>query len=260
MKMEKEPDDRTGVGLDHWGVKFPETQWSALVPREACGKPSSSTSDAGFSQLCSRYWYPLYAFLRKRGHSSEDAQDLTQGFFAHLMRGERFGKLDPTRGRFRAYLLSSLKHYVADEKKKQNAAKRGGGSHQISIEQEMAEDRFHNEPYHELTPDKLFDRQWAMTILTETENQLAREFANLGNEDTFSEIHKYLLTKPDQGDYEQIALRLGILESSVRTSVSRMRKRHISILREQVRATVTSAGEIDDEIRYLLAALGRNPA
>ena len=146
----------TGVGLDHRGVEFPPTHWSVLLV------PSSGAEDAhyaGFSKLCGQYWYPIYAFLRKDGFNSVDAQDRTQAFFAHILEDHRLKRLDPEKGRFRSYLLGSLRHFLSNERRRAQAAKRGGGVVPLSFEQDIAEERFRALASLERSPDEIFDRK-----------------------------------------------------------------------------------------------------
>ena len=249
MKGSNEGDHATGVGLDHWGVQFPETHWSILI------KDREREAEQQFTYLCSRYWYPVYAYLRKRGYPSHDSQDLTQGFFTHLLSSSSsMEKLDPDRGRFRSYLLGAVNFYLNDQRKMENAQKRGGGQIPISIEEELAENRFQNEPSHDLTPEKLFDRGWAVTMLNDAKSRLEREFTDQGKPEIFAEVSDFLSSAPPPGAYTEIAERLKLKEDNVRAIVSRMRKRFKAILREQVHATVSSEEEVDGEIRHLLAA------
>ena len=253
--MREDKAHQTGVGLNHWGDQFPDTHWTVLIQDK--GKtPHMGSQEEQFTFLCSRYWYPLYAYLRKRGHSSHDAQDLTQGFFTHLLSGDRISNLDPSKGRFRSYLLGAMDHYLSDRRKYQNAQKRGGGKVPISIEEELAENRYQDEPTDDLTPAKLFERKWALTILNESKGLLEQEFSEQGKGAIFSEIEAFLIETPPPGAYAEIADKLKLKEDNVRAIVSRMRKRYKAILRDQVRATVSSAEEIDGEIRDLISSFG----
>lgn len=250
--MDDEREHQTGVGLDHWGAQFPETCWSILITKP--GQSSDSSRDRRFADLCESYWYPLYAYLRRKGHSSHDAQDLTQGFFVHLLGGDRIGGLDPELGKFRSYLLGAMNHFLNDRRKFENAQKRGGGQIPFSIEEERAENRFQNEPVDDLSAEKLFDRKWALTVINDTKARIGLEFQQQGKAQVFSELGEFLTSMPEQGTYAGIAERLDLKEGNVRAIVSRMRKRFKTLLREQVRATVSSDEEIDDEIRHLLGA------
>ncbi len=245
------------MGLDNHGSSFPNTHWTLLVHRtDLSATESNEKRDRRFESLCTSYWYPIYAYLRKRGYSSNDAQDHTQGFFAHLLAQERMANLDPDQGRFRSYLLGALNHYLSDQRKYRNALKRGGGQTPLSIDEETAEGRFQNQLSDDLTPEKLFDREWATNILDESKALLAQDFAAQGKAPVFAEICDFLTSSPSKGDYSQISENLRISEDNVRAQVSRMRKRYKAILRQQILATVSSKEEIDQEIRYLFSAIG----
>lgn len=251
--MAEENEHQTGVGLGHWGDQFPDTHWSLLVPG-ASSLTDSIAREGRFAELCRQYWYPLYAFVRRRGYSCHDAQDLTQGFFAHLLGGDRFGNLDPARGKFRSYLLGAMEHFLSDRRKYENAQKRGGGETPISIEEEQAEQRFQNEPADELSasPEKLYDRKWAITVIEETRRELEREYASPRKRQVYEAIGGFLFAFPEAGDYAAIARQLDVKEDNARKLVSRMRAQFRQLLRMRVRATVSSDEEIEDEIRYLM--------
>ena len=250
--MSNETDRLTGVGLDHRGSAFPDTQWSVFLTEEG-HDAASAVLDRRFTHLCSRYWYPLYAFLRKRGHSSHDAQDLTQGFLTKLLSGRPLGKVDPACGRFRSFLLGALNHYVSDQRKARNAAKRGGGHVPVPIDIDFAEGRLSEAASDNQTPEKVFDREWAVNVLREAKHQLEAEFVEQGKSEVFARLGEFLIESPPQGSYGPIARELGVTEPNLRAMVSRMRKRHAAILRDQVRATVRSVEDVDEEIRYLLS-------
>ena len=192
--MGEEREHQTGVGLDHWGAQFPDTHWSILITQH--DQTVGTAQDRRFADLCSRYWYPLYAYLRRKGRSSHDAQDLTQGFFAHLLGGDRIGGLDPLRGKFRSYLLGAMDHFLNDRRKYENAQKRGGGKVPVSIEEELAEHRFQNEPMDELSAEKLFDRKWALTVINDTKSRLGNEFREQGKARIFDEVGEFLTATP----------------------------------------------------------------
>lgn len=237
--------------MDHWGEQFPETHWSILISDSAATQPGLPEHER-FAALCERYWYPLYAYTRRRGYALQDAQDLTQGFFTSLLNGSSIKNADPARGRFRSYLLGALNHYLSDRRKYEQAAKRGGGSVPISIEVDLAEDRFRKELSDDLTPEKLFDRGWALTVIDEAKNVLQKEFEAQGKGDLFAELSVFLSTTPEPGTYAEIAQRRDLKENALRKMVSRLRTRFREALRRQVHATVSTAEEIDDEIGYLL--------
>lgn len=243
------PPHATGVGLEHWGDQFPSTHWSLLLDDQA---PENATQRL-LSRICDRYWYPLYAYLRKRGRTSQDAQDLTQGFLCKMLENDGLANLARERGTFRSYLLGALKHYENDERKRERAEKRGGGKAHLSIEQTLAEERYRNEPAHDLSPEKLFDREWAMALLQDVIDQLKTEYVRQGKASVFDTLSEYLTVKPDKGTYPQIASQLGVSEGNVRVMVNRLRQRYKRLLKEVITQTVDSPDDVRDELNYLFS-------
>ena len=205
-------------------------------------------------RLGSRYWYPLYAFLRKRGYSSHDAQDLTQGFFSTMLKRDGLVGIDRERGRFRSYLLGAMDHYLCEVRRGDSAQKRGGGKPVLSIDLELAEQRFGNEPADALTPEKLFDREWALALLAEVADRLRGEYVGRGKGEVFDVLGDYLTARPDKGTYPRIAGELGVNEGNVRVMVNRLRKRYQSLLRETIGELVNSEEDIAEELSHLFAA------
>ena len=206
-------------------------------------------------RLCRTYWYPLYVFLRQQGKSPEDAEDLTQAFFAHLMEKDALKNVVPERGRFRSFLLSSLKHFVTDNWKKEHALKRGGQARLIELDAEVAEDRYRYEPVERLDPEKLFERRWAETILEQAANRLQEEYAANGKAALFDEVKDFQPGAHGPVSYKEIGARLDMTESAIKSFIHRMRRRHREIVREEIAHTVSQPEEIDEEIRYLLTVL-----
>ncbi len=235
--------------MDH-RAQFPSTHWSVLLS----GKPKGEATQQMLQHLCNRYWYPLYAYLRKRGYSSHDAQDFTQGFLCRLLEKNGLAQVDPVRGKFRSYLLGGLNHYVLDVHKFNRAEKRGGGTIAISIEEELAEQRYQNEPADHLTPEKLFDRAWASALLQDVVDHLKNEYIRKGKERIFAALGDYITVRPDKGTYAGIASKLSLSEDNVRVLVKRIRERYRALLREKVADTVNASDDVDTEIRYLLGA------
>ena len=238
----------TGVGLDP-GAGFPTTHWSILL------QSGEQHANEALAKICRRYWYPLYAFLRRSGNNSQDAQDLTQGYFAHILTTDRLGDLDPNRGRFRSYLLGGLKHFVADTRRRELTLKRGGQLPHLSVEQELAEERFQNEPSDECTADNLYDRQWALEIFRQVLQVVERDYVAEGKEKLFKVLHPYLTQEADRGTYGEAALELGVKEVTVRSLVSRLRKHYRARLRDVVLPLVESSDEVDREIEYLFGVM-----
>jgi RNA polymerase sigma-70 factor (ECF subfamily) len=205
--------------------------------------------------LCDAYWYPLYAYVRSRGHSPERAQDLTQDFFAYVLERDLFAKADPDRGRFRSFLRGVCTRYLADEHDRRQARKRGGGRKSFSIDTLDAEDRYAREPAHELTPERIFDRTWALTLLGRVLDQLRREYDDAGRPEVFEELRVVLTGGPQSAPYATIAERLGISEGALRVAVHRLRRRYGVLLRQEIAATIDDPAEVDDEIRDLFRSL-----
>ena len=233
--------------------RFPSTHWSRVI---AAGDPDAPSSRESLSALCTAYWYPLYAYVRRRGYTPEQAEDLTQDFFAYLLERDLIAKANPGRGRFRSFLRGVFARYLADDRDRVNALKRGGGRPTFSIDALEAENRYTREPAYEVTPERLFDRSWALTLLSRVFDQLGREYDDSGRSATFEELRVILTHGPQFVPYGMIAGRLGINEGAVRVAVHRLRRRYGALLRCEIAATVDDPAEIDDEIRTLFAALG----
>jgi RNA polymerase sigma factor (sigma-70 family) len=229
------------------------TRWSLVL---AAGQRSSPQSSAALATLCENYWYPLYAYVRRRGHQADEAQDFTQAFFARLLEKNDLAAADPGRGRFRSFLLTSLKHFLANEWDRARAEKRGGGRTALSIDFGTAEERYRAEPSHDLTPEKIFERRWALMLL---ENVLARlhdESAQAGKADSFDRLKGFLTGEQSAVTYGQLAAELNLSEGALKVAVHRLRRRYRELLRAEIEETVADPDEIDQEIRDLFSALG----
>jgi RNA polymerase sigma-70 factor (ECF subfamily) len=233
--------------------RFPTTQWSRVVTAASC---DASEAREALSSLCQAYWYPIYAYVRHRGHAPEQAQDLTQDFFAYILERDLIALADPTRGRFRAFLRTLCARQLADHRDRQNAAKRGGGRSPLPIDPGDAERRYACEPADELTPERIFDRSWALTLLSRVVERLRREYDDAGRSDRLEELLAILTRDPASDSQAEIARRLGTTEGNVRVAVHRLRRRYGLLLREEIAATVGDEAQIDDEIRDLFSALG----
>jgi RNA polymerase sigma-70 factor (ECF subfamily) len=214
---------------------FPNTHWSLVVRMK--GNDQAGRREA-LEELCKTYWYPAYAFVRRKGNSPQDAEDLTQGFFLRFIEKDRFAKADQLRGRFRTYLLTSLSHFLSDEYDRTRAEKRGGGRLPISIEGSLAEARYDREPRTDETPAALFDRRWALTILETGFLKLRDEYEKAGKAAVFEAIRPTLI-QPEEGvSYREIGASLGITESHARVTAHRFRKHLRAVLREEIMKTV----------------------
>jgi RNA polymerase sigma factor (sigma-70 family) len=238
---------------DSGGSDFATTQWSLVLRANR----SSDSATAALQTLCKRYWYPLYAYVRRRGVESHTAQDLTQEFFARLLEKNSLAAASPERGRFRAFLLTSLKNFLTNEWEKGQALKRGGGNRPISLEVNVdsAETRFRLEPIDQQTPERTFERQWALLLLELVMQRLQAEQAAAGKAQQFELLKDALTAGTDRLPFPTIAAELSISEEAARQAASRLRKRYRELLREEVSHTVASPEEVDDEIRSLFQAL-----
>jgi RNA polymerase sigma factor (sigma-70 family) len=209
------------------------------------------------ARLCARYWYPLYAYLRRQGKSPHDAQDLTQGFLLHLLKNQGLERVQREKGRFRSFLLAALKNFLADEWEKSQAQKRGGGVAAVSLDTDDAEERYQSDLAGPMEPDKLFERRWALTLLERVLGQLEAEFAAAGKKERFESLQVFLSGEPAGISYAEAGRQIGMSEGAVKVAVLRMRQRYRELLRGEIAQTVATEGEVEEELRYLLEVLGR---
>jgi RNA polymerase sigma-70 factor (ECF subfamily) len=231
---------------------FQTTHWS-LVLRAA--HRVDRDADAALAALCERYWFPLYAYVRRRVADAHDAQDSTQEFFTRLMEKQYLAVADPQRGKFRCFLLAALKHFLANEWKRGHARKRGGRVRRLSLDLESGESRLRLEPSHGLTPDRLFERQWVLTLLDLVMGRLQGEYEASGKAEHFQRLNGVLTGDRQRLPYPALAAELGMSEEAVRQAASRLRKRYRELLREEIAQTVAEPGDVDDEIRGLFEVL-----
>lgn len=236
---------------------FPTTKWSLVL---AAGERGSAGAEEALAHLCSLYWYPVFAFVRRRGYDPDKAQDLTQGFFARLIEKGEIAGADRERGRFRSFLLTACQHFVLNEHDRTRALKRGGGRPPVSIDAAAAEDRYIRTLAHAETPERLYERQWCLTLLAGVLEDLREEYAASGKERVFVRLKDYLTEREDAGTYADAARGLGMTEGAVKVAVHRLRRRYREAMRRRVAETVGSAEEIDDEIRHLIHTLGASHA
>jgi len=232
-------------------ARFATTHWSVIVAAQDGASPQAQEA---LSSLCAAYWYPLYVFIRRQGYAAEQAQDLTQEFFARLLERDFLGSVDPAKGRFRAFLLAACKHFLANERDRERAQKRGGGMTILPLDWDRAEGRYSLEPAHVQTPEKLFERRWALTLLDSVLARLREEFAGKGKAEVFESLRVFLLGEGRSVPYTQIADELGMSLSAVKVAVHRLRQRYRELLRDEIAKTVVDVEQIDDEIRALFAA------
>jgi DNA-directed RNA polymerase specialized sigma24 family protein len=231
---------------------FVTTHWSVVL---TAGRSDTPRAQAAVEKLCQTYWYPLYAYVRRRGYSVEDAQDSTQEFFSRLLAGNWVGEAERTKGRFRTFLLTALNRFLANEWDRARAKKRGGGVVPVPLDTAMAESRYCADTKNALAADRLYDRQWAMTLLERTLSHLEAEHQRLGKSAEFAVFSPALTAERGDIPYAAMAAQLGLSEPAARMAVHRLRKRFREVFREQIAQTVTDPDEVEEEIRYLLAAL-----
>ena len=231
---------------------FATTHWSVVLQ---AGKTDSPEAREALNRLCTAYWYPLYFYVRRGGHQPEDAQDLVQDFFARFLERKYFQLADRSRGRFRTFLLTALQRFLVNDWKQANRQKRGGGLRPISINVQDTENRFLAEPADPRSPDKAFERHWAMTLLGRVLDQLQAEFSAHERHQVFDELKSFLTGEMSDSSYAEIGARLGLSEGNLKVTVHRLRRRYRDLLRKEISQTVDHPDLIDEEIRELKAAL-----
>ena len=230
--------------------RFPTTRWTLVV---AAGDPQRKEARSALVSLCENYWYPLYAYLRRRGYPADQAQDLTQDFFIRLLEGRYLDRADPEKGRFRSFLLTSLKFFVADEEDRQRAHKRGGGA-VVSLEFSFGEERYQREPAHDETPERIFERRWALTVLDRVIERLRNEFVQHGRPEHFDRLKVFLLGRSD-APYAALALEMKTSEGALKVAIHRLRKRYRELFRQEIADTVADPAEVESELRFLAGVL-----
>ena len=234
------------------GDIFAPTRWTVVL---AAGCKRTAQSDAALEELCRTYWYPLYVYVRRHSRTKEDAEDLTQGFFARLLEKNYFTGLDRERGKFRAFLLATLKHFLSHEREKSHRLKRGGGVIPLPLDWQEADTRFRIEPADLLSPDKLFDRAWTATLLERVVSRLRADLSAAGKTELFEQLKAFLELDSDAVSYADAATALKMNAATVRVTVHRLRRRYREILRSELLQTLSDPQQLDDEIRALFAAL-----
>jgi RNA polymerase sigma factor (sigma-70 family) len=234
-------------------VHFPTTRWSLVLQ---AGDADAPLAEESLAELCGAYWYPLYAYVRRRGHGPEEARDLTQDFFARAIEKGLLAEADPSRGRFRSFLRTVCAHFLANRRDWDRAKKRGGGQAVVSIDAADAESRYSRELADGLTPERIFDRSWALTLLGRVLDRLGREYDEAGKAAVFEALRGVLSEDPDAPSYAAVASRLRTSEGAARVAAHRLRRRYGELLRQEIAATVAEPADVDDEIRNLFAALG----
>ena len=220
----------------------------------AAGQRHTPQSNGALEELCRAYWFPLYAYVRRRGHNKEDAEDLVQAFFARFLAKNHLTGLNAERGRFRAFLLASLKHFLANEWDKVQAQKRGGGVAPLSLDWQTADTKFQVAATNEPSPDKAFDREWALALLAKVIERLQQESAADGKAKLFAELKSFLMAGKNETAQSEVAKALGMEEGAVRVAVHRLRKRYRVLLRDEIAQTLADESSVDEEMRALFGA------
>jgi len=235
---------------------FAPTHWSLVL---AAGGRSTPESEKALAALCATYWHPVYAYIRRRGYAIPEAEDLSQSFFTRLLEKNYLGVARRERGKFRSFLLTALNHFLANEWDRAQAQKRGGGRTLIQLEVDTAEGQYRLDEANTLTPEKLYEKRWALALLGKVLARLEEEFAGVGKVARFNRLKVFLTGAESQVPYCEVAAALGMSEGAVKVAVHRLRQRFRSLLRAEIAQTIDrpdDPGAIDDEIRYLLAVLG----
>jgi RNA polymerase sigma factor (sigma-70 family) len=241
----------TGVTGHYGGTAFTTTHWSVVL--EAQGE--SPAAQEALEKLCRIYWRPIFAFLRRQGVRPDEAEDITQGFFAQLLERRSLDAVRKERGRLRSYLLGALKYFVTDEQRRAMAIKRGKGQRLISLDELRAERRIEIEPADPMTAEMIYERRWALTVLERVLSRLKDEYHSAGNAALFDSLKELLPDEPGSPSQAEIAVRLGLTENAVRQAFYRFRQRYQALLRDEIANTVATPGDIEDELRHLIAVL-----
>jgi len=241
----------TGASGRKSGAAFTTTHWSVVL--EAQGE--SPAAQEALEKLCRTYWRPIFAFLRRQGFRSEEAEDITQGFFVQLLERRKFSALRKEKGRLRSFLLGALKYFLADEQRRAMAIKRGKGQRLFSLEELRTDERLDMEPSDPMTAEMIYERRWALTVLERVLSRLKDEYLAADNNALFDSLKELLPDEPGSPSQAEIAARLGMTENAVRQAFYRFRQRYQSLLREEIANTVATPGDIEDELRHLIVVL-----
>jgi RNA polymerase sigma-70 factor (ECF subfamily) len=232
---------------------FLTTHWSVVL---AAARDATPKATEALEELCRTYWYPLYAYLRRRGQSPEDAEDLVQSFFCSLLTGTSLAAVSPEKGRFRTFLLAGINHFLANEWRRATAIKHGGNLRFVPLDGPAAETLYQAEPGTDATPERLYERRCALALLDKALERLRQEAVAAGKGDLFEQLKVFITDKTDSGAYPAVAARLGMTEVAVRVAVHRLRQRYGEGLRAEIAQTVAAPAEVADELRYLLSLFG----
>jgi RNA polymerase sigma factor (sigma-70 family) len=246
------PSENPAPSLPGNSEAFQTTHWSVVLE---AGRQGSASAALALEHLCGRYWHPIYSYIRHRGSTPHEAEDLTQSFFLHLLERETLSRVDRSKGKFRSFLLGSLKYFLNNEWQKQHTEKRGGKFHFVSLDNSQAEELYSHEPVDLLTPDKLFARRWAAILIERALARLKDEYAKDGRLNLFNALEHRFSDETVSASNSELATELGMNENAVRVALHRMRQRFRQFLRSEIAYTVSGPAEVDEEIRHLFSAL-----
>ena len=252
VPAEHEATSVTAIGgKAHHGAAFTTTHWSVVLQAQG----ESPAAQEALEKLCRTYWWPLYGYVRRQGYSPEEAQDLTQGFFALLLERKDFDVVRREKGRLRSYLLTSLKNFLAKARRREFAVKRGEGRALVSLEQLLARERADLEAANTLSADRIYERRWALTLLEQVLARLGEEYRIAGSAPLFEKLKQTLTDEPDRPSQAQIAQGMSMSENAVKQAFYRLRQRYRLLLREEIAHTVAVPGDVEDELRHFIAVL-----
>jgi RNA polymerase sigma factor (sigma-70 family) len=234
--------------------RFATTRWSVVLQ---VGDGNTPEAALALDRLCRAYWHPLYCYVRRRGFGTEDARDIIQGFFLQLLEHKSFEGIDPARGRFRSFLLGALNYYISDDREKAHAQKRGGGQFPVPFDFEDAESRYGVSLADTWSPDKAFERQWALTLLDQVLTRLEQEYCEAGRDRLFVALKPFLVEASRAITYAEVGAQLGVSEEVVKKSVQRLRRRYGRLFREEIAHTLGDPAHVEDELRYLRQVLSQ---
>jgi RNA polymerase sigma factor (sigma-70 family) len=252
MEMKSARRDSPSQPLTQNG-RFRTTQWTMVLQARDNSRPDAKE---GLAKLCELYWPPIYSYLRRAGYAFADAKDLTQGFFAYLLENESLRRLDREKGKFRSFLLICLKNYLKNIRERGSAQKRGGGRTLISLD-ELKEGEREFEPSHGLTPEQIFETQWAEAVMKRAVDRLRQVYVDAGKMELFEQLKDLQPGERGEQSYAEIGMRLGLSEAAVKTAVHRMRVRHRALLRREIASTIGDNDDVEEELRYLREVLNR---
>jgi len=245
-------DESEGPAVPHPVAVFSTTHWSVVL---SAGEENSSLAHEALSRLCTIYWYPLYAYVRRKGYNRDEAHDLTQEFFARLLARNYLRTLDRQKGKFRSFMLAAMEHFLAKEWRDARRLKRGGGASILSLDSDEADARYSIEPSYALTPERVYERRWATTLLEQAMKRLREEFISQNKQAFFDTLEPFLSGERAEMSYPETADKLDLTEGAVRVAVHRLRRRYGELVREEIAHTVSGPGEVDEDLRHLMAVL-----